>query len=97
MSGDFRPEQNTRILATDDPALAKQHGLTEWDEVRGQYVAPREDDVEVHDLGVGRVVLRQRPANPEVVSDPVVVSESGPEIEAPQGDHVEPTSRKRSE
>jgi len=30
-----------RITATDDPKLAQQHGLTEWDDERGQYVAPR--------------------------------------------------------
>jgi len=40
MSGVFRPEQNATIEATDDPELAKQHGLTEWNEARGQFVAP---------------------------------------------------------
>jgi hypothetical protein len=40
MSSVFRPEQNLRINATDDPELAKLHGLTEWDESRGQYVRP---------------------------------------------------------
>ncbi len=44
MSGVFDPAQQTGITATDDPGLAKQFGLTEWDEARGQFVAPAPDD-----------------------------------------------------
>lgn len=55
MSGEFRPEQNATVEATDDPALAQQYGLTEFDDERGQYVALAEsesdwlDDDEVDD------------------------------------------------
>ena len=37
MSGVFNPNE-PGIVATDDEAVAKAHGLTEWDEGRGQYV-----------------------------------------------------------
>ena len=39
MSGVFNPNE-PGIVATDDEAVAKAHGLTEWDEGRGQYVKP---------------------------------------------------------
>ena len=38
MSGEFRPEQNSTVEATNDEALAKQHGLNYFDEELGQYV-----------------------------------------------------------
>ncbi len=41
MSGVFDPAQQISVTATDDPELAKRFGLTEWDEARGQYVAPK--------------------------------------------------------
>jgi len=41
MSGVFNPNE-PGITATDDEALAKRLGLTEWDDELGQYVAPRD-------------------------------------------------------
>lgn len=38
MTQSISPED--KIEATDNPDLAKQHGLTQFDEQRGQYVAP---------------------------------------------------------
>lgn len=43
MSGVFNPNE-PGIRATDDPAVAKAHGLTEFDEQRGQYVASARTD-----------------------------------------------------
>jgi hypothetical protein len=39
MSGTFNPNE-PGIEATDDETLAKAHGLTEWNEARGQWTAP---------------------------------------------------------
>lgn len=39
MSGVFNPNE-PGIEATDDKAVADAHGLTEWDEGRGQWVRP---------------------------------------------------------
>lgn len=41
MSGQFRDGQHTTIEATDNEALAKRHGLTEFDEVSGQWRRPK--------------------------------------------------------
>lgn len=35
-----RADDPVRVRATDDEKLARELGLTEWDEDRGQYVAP---------------------------------------------------------
>lgn len=40
MSGQYRDDQNTSIEATDNEALAKAHGLTEYDEATGQWRRP---------------------------------------------------------
>jgi hypothetical protein len=44
MSGEFREEQNVTIASTDDPELAKRHGLTQFDKATGQYTAPKAPD-----------------------------------------------------
>lgn len=43
MSGEFRPEQNLSIESTDDPDLARAHGLTSFNKRTGQYERPRSD------------------------------------------------------
>lgn len=42
MSGVFNADQHSEIEATDDPALARRFGLTEWHAGLGQYVRPAE-------------------------------------------------------
>lgn len=52
MSGVFNPDDQQRVEATDDKALADKHGLTEWDEGRGQWVKPPQvSDVGTRDSG----------------------------------------------
>lgn len=60
MSGEFRPEQNQRIEATDDPELAKAHGLTQYDKATGQWRAPQPPDAGQRD---GADVQEQRHAD----------------------------------
>lgn len=43
MSGVFRAEQHTDIDSTDDEQLARQFGLTEWDEDRAVWVKPSDN------------------------------------------------------
>lgn len=57
MSGEFRPEQNLSITATDDPELAKRHGLTQYDKATGQWRAPQAPDAGQRD---GAEVQEQR-------------------------------------
>lgn len=79
MSGVFDPAQNITIEATDDPALAAAHGLTEWDAERGQYVAPAAGADEGDESGEGEEGLY--PLS-------VLVGESGPEVTTPEGGEV---------
>lgn len=52
MSGVFNPDEQQHVEATDDKALADKHGLTEWDEGRGQWVKPPQtSDVGTRDSG----------------------------------------------
>jgi hypothetical protein len=44
MSGVFNPNE-PGITATDDPVVARAHGLTEFDDSTGQYTAPQPPDV----------------------------------------------------
>lgn len=60
MSGEFRPEQNLRIESTDNPDVARQHGLTQFDKATGQYTAPTTPDTGQRD---GADVQEQRRAD----------------------------------
>lgn len=51
MSGEFRPEQNITIEATDDESLARAHGLTRYDESTGQWRRPTPPDAGERDSG----------------------------------------------
>lgn len=44
MSGEYRDEQNVTIESTDNPELAKRHGLTQFNKATGQYTAPTPPD-----------------------------------------------------
>jgi hypothetical protein len=86
MSGVFNPnDPSVRIRATDDEAVAKRHGLTEWDDERGQYVAP-------HEGGHDKPSADAEQATPETVTAPDDLSGTEPVIvhgdvlPAPEGD-----------
>jgi hypothetical protein len=59
MSGEFRPEQQTTIEATDNEALAKAHGLTQYDEATGQWRRPTPPDAGERDSGQLAEALRE--------------------------------------
>ena len=44
MSGQFTPAQHNRIESTDDPDLARNFGLTEFNRETGLYTAPKAPD-----------------------------------------------------
>lgn len=66
MSGEFRPEQQTSIESTDDPALAQRFGLTSFNRETGLYTAPTAPDAGQRD---GADVQEQRRADAEAEGD----------------------------
>lgn len=59
MSGQFRDDQNVSIESTDNEALARQHGLTEFDPATGQWSRPATSDVGQRDSGQLNEALRE--------------------------------------
>lgn len=86
MSGKFRDEQNLSIEATDDPDLAKAHGLTQYDKATGQWCAPQPPDAGQRD---GADVQEQRRADALAEGDAQHEAEHGPEsADLPKGSKV---------
>jgi hypothetical protein len=66
MSGQFAPAQHNRIESTDDPDLARNFGLTEFNRETGLYTAPKAPDAGQRD---GADVEAERHAAAKVEGD----------------------------
>lgn len=99
MSGVLRPEQHSEIAATDDPDLARQFGLTQFNRETGQWEAPTAPDAGQRDgtdvPGHEDYVLReddeaqQRAARDETLEEHEANAEGangGEALDAPDGE-----------
>lgn len=92
MSGEFRPEQNIRIEATDNEELAKRYGLTRYDEATGQWRRPTESADERDSRELAQLKREKADAEQHAAELRAALDEARELLDADDKDKAKPTT-----